>query len=218
MKPKAVIYDMDGLLVDSMIHWLKWDQKFFASRGDELTDEVVKFLSGRSLEENVVWLKEKFGWEESVEELIKMRTEATNKVYTHHCKVMPGVDDLIKEVAAHGIKQAIASASPLYRVEITRKRFGWEEHLTELVASDHVDFKGKPDPAIFLLASERLGIDPKDCVVLEDAENGVVAAKRAGMQCVAVPDSRWSHGDFSIADLVVDSLGNERVYKFLGLK
>ena len=101
--------------------------------------------------------------------------------------------------------------------KIVVDRFIFSDHIDEIVSADHVGHIGKPDPIIFLHTAEKLGIKPEHCVVFEDAENGVTAAKRAGMKCVAVLDSRWSFGDFSQADLVVDSLEDQAVYKFLDL-
>ena len=97
------------------------------------------------------------------------------------------------------------------------ERFGWQDHFDELVSPDHVGGVGKPDPRIYLHTADLLKVNPADCVVLEDAENGVVAAKKAGMKCIAVLDKRWSFGNFDMADLTVESLEDGRVYKFLKL-
>ncbi|MBI2436534.1 MAG: HAD family phosphatase [Candidatus Magasanikbacteria bacterium] len=217
MKYNAVIYDMDGLLIDSMQHWMVKDEVWFGARNIELTQDLIKFFSGRSIRENLTHLKQQYGFPETVDELVAERTSWEHEIYSVLTQEMPGATALFKKVKRSGIRQAIASGAPTTAVERTVARFGWSSYIEACVSSDHVKFVGKPDPAIFLYTAEKLGVEPENCVVFEDAENGVVAAKRAGMKCIAVPDPRWSFGDFLEADLVVDSLEDERVYKFFGV-
>ncbi|MFH1291845.1 MAG: HAD family phosphatase [bacterium] len=216
-KFKAVIYDMDGLLVDSMIHWIELDKELFSQIDFELTEDTIKYLTGRSVEEGMAWLKEKFNIDQPIDDLFVFRNKRIEELYQKKTKIMPGVVDLIRNIKKEKIKQAIASGAPLDSVKLVVGRFGWHEYFDELVSADHVNFVGKPDPRIYLYTAERLQVKPEDCLVFEDAENGVVSAKRAGMTCIAVPDKRWSFGDFSQADLVVDSLEDKKISKYLGL-
>ena len=215
-KFKAVIFDMDGLMVDSMMHWLELDQHIFEECGVKLTEDMVKYMTGKSERENINWLKIEHGIDLSGQHLNKRRG-AIEEIYNNKTQMMPGIFDLVERIYKSEYKQAIASGAPLHAVQKVVNRFGWQDHFTILVSAEDVDHVGKPDPRIFLHTAEKLGIDPKDCVVFEDAENGVVAAKRAGMMCVAVPDSRWSFGVFGEADLIVDSLEDKQIYKFLNI-
>lgn len=215
MKYKAIIYDMDGLLVDSMIHWLELDRLFFEPNGIKITEDLVRQLTGKSEKENMLLLKKEFGMEEKIDEIFLTRREHIDIIYQEKTIEMPGVSSLIKKAKEKGLKQAVASGAPEHTIKITVERFGWVDYFDELFSVEHVEHKGKPEPDIFLHTAKKLGIRPEECVVLEDAENGVVAAKRAGMACIAVPDVRWSFGDFSSADLCVESLESEEVYKFL---
>ena len=217
MKYKALIYDMDGLLIDSMLHWLKLDEVFFAKRGWKMTNDLIRIMTGKSEKENIAILKQNFGSEEEIDDMVLARRKHIDIIYQEKTMEMPGVSNLIKKAKQKGLKQAVASGAPEHTIKITVERFGWADHFDELFSVEHVEHKGKPEPDVFLHAAEKLGIRPEECVVLEDAENGVVAAKRAGMACIAVPDERWSFGDFSQADLVVDTLENIEVCKFLGL-
>ena len=207
---------MDGLMIDSMMHWLDLDEHIFEECGVKLTEDMVRHMTGKSEKENIFWLKTEHGINLSGEHLDKRRM-MVDEIYNKKTQLMPGILDLINKINKSDCKQAIASGAPLRSVQKVVERFGWQDHFTVLVSADDVDHTGKPDPRIFLHTAEKLGIDPKDCVVFEDAENGVVAAKRAGMMCVAVPDERWSYGVFDKADLIVDSLENNEVYKFLNL-
>lgn len=208
---------MDGLLVDSMLHWLELDKEWFRGRDTELTPDLIKHLTGRSVQENIVYIKEQYGFEESVEELIREREGWFQKIYQEKTRVMPGVEELFVSIKKKLIFQALASGAPMKVIDTVLDRFCWRGYFDELVSADHVNCVGKPDPGIFLYTAEKLRVKPAECVVFEDAENGVVAAKRAGMACVAVPDSRWSFGNFDEADLLVDSLENKQVYTFLGI-
>ena len=216
-KFEAVIFDMDGLLIDSMWHWIVSDTQFFGGFGIKLTDEMIKYFSGRSETESMSWAKEKFGLKETVKELLEKRKEQVDKIYTHHTALMPGVEELLKKIKAAGVKRAIASGAPIYQIKIVADRFNWHDYFSHYISPEHVGNVGKPNPAVYLHAAKVLEVDPKRCVVFEDAENGVIAAKEAGMCCVAVPDARWSPGDFSRADLVVNSLEDEKIFKFLNV-
>jgi len=113
------------------------------------------------------------------------------------------------------VRQAIATGAPKLAADKLVNRFGCQDYFEKIVSVECTGLPGKPDPGVFLHAAKVLVVEPEHCVVFEDAQNGVLAAKAAGMRCIAVPDARWSFGDFSQADLIVDSLADERVMKFL---
>jgi len=221
MKYKAVIFDMDGVLVGSMVHWLDIDRRFLSKKSinfdDELFKESIIYGSGRHENEIMVWWKEKFGLSGTIEELMRERKIGFDDVYTKRVQIMHGVQNLLDSLKETGVKIALATGAPYHHACEVIERFCWRNHFCLAVAAEHVGCIGKPDPRIYLYTAEKLGVEFKDCVVIEDAENGVVAAKLAGMTCIAVPDPRWSFGDFSKADLVVSSLEDKKVYDFLGL-
>ena len=130
---------------------------------------------------------------------------------------MPGAEAVLKKIKEKQLKLAIASGSPLYRIEKILDRFSWREYFQQLVSVEHVDDRGKPDPAVYSHTASLLQVSPSECVVIEDAQNGVEAALLAGMSCVAIPDARWSHGNLSAADVIVKSLEDEKLFKFLGI-
>lgn len=215
-KFKAVIFDMDGLLIDSMAYWLKLDKQFFAGLGLEFDNEIIRYLTGRSVIENVRYLITKFNLSQTEEEIMEKRSGRFIKVYKNECSAMPGAETLLRLLKDKGgCRQAIASGAPLDCIKIVVNRFNWQGYFEHLISADHVNQIGKPDPAIYVYAARQLGLAPGECTVFEDAENGVIAAKQAGMNCIAVVDERWSFGDFSQADLIVDSLVDDQVYKFL---
>ncbi len=208
---------MDGVLIDSELYWKEEGHHFFERRGVPFTPQLSARLSGQSMRENMRWVKEEFGFPESVEELCAERVRATDHIYTQAAGILPGVEDLLKQLHAAGCKAAIASGSFTYRIETIVDRFGWSNYFQTLASTDDVNFVGKPDPAIYLFTAKQLGVNPAECVVVEDSVNGLQAAKRAGMACIAAPNPRWSWGDFSSADLTVDTLVDRKVFDFIGL-
>lgn len=217
MKFKAVIFDMDGVLIDSEYYWIQAEMSFLGKYSVKLTKELNAEMTGKSLVESVTILKNRFNLEPSVEVLLEDKKVFSDAIYEYQAQKMPGVDELLKKVKTTGGLKAIASGSSSERIKKIVERCGWGLSFDCIVSTDHVNFVGKPDPAIYLYTAKQLNIDPKDCVVIEDSVNGVRSAKAAGMQCVAVPDPRWSWGDFSGADIEVKSLADENLFKFLGI-
>lgn len=217
MNFKAVIFDMDGVLIDSELYWNQEGNNFFVKRNIPYTMELKAQMVGHSMRENMQWVKEKFGFTESVDELCEERVRSTDHIYNQAAGILPGAEDLLKKLKIAGCKTAIASGSFLYRIETIVERFHWKPYFDKLVSTDDVNFVGKPDPAIYTYTAKALAVPPTDCVVIEDSVNGVIAAKGAGMKCVAVPNPRWSYGDFSRADAEVASLQDKKFFDFLGL-
>lgn len=217
MNYQAVIFDMDGVLIDSELYWNEEGKNFFEKRGILFTPDLKSRLVGHSMRENMEWVKQKFGFSESVEELCEERVRSTDHIYVQAAGIMPGAEELIRALRATGIKTAIASGSFSYRIGKIVERFGWQNYFDALVSTDDVEAVGKPNPRIYLHTAKELGVTPAECVVLEDSVNGVRAAKAAGMVCAGVLDERWSHGDYSEADILVPSLRSPELYRFLGL-
>ena len=117
---------------------------------------------------------------------------------------MPGAIELIRLLKEHGVKLAIASSAPLENIQLVLSGLGIDDCFDTIVWGREVT-EGKPSPQVFLLAARKLGVQPQECVVVEDAVAGVAAAKKAGMKCVAVTNT---HHEVSLreADLIVDTL------------
>ncbi len=186
MKFDAVIFDMDGLLIDIMIHWIEHDREWFAEFGEEVTPEFIKFFTGKSLKQNIEWMKNEYNLEGTIEELMARRIGITNEIYTKQSKPLPGEVPLLSTVQNIHITQAIASGSSQQRIRTIVDRFDRGAYFDMLLSTDDVGFNGKPESDVYLFTADQLGVDTSRCLVFEDAENGVVSAKAAGMQCIAV--------------------------------
>jgi len=216
-KFKVVIFDMDGVLIDDFEPWMKFDVEFLSQFGSRPDQEYITFVNGRSEEEVMEWVIEKHGLDLTVEELKESRKEKVREIYQEHAKPMKGVENLMNNIRKKGVRQALASGAKTWMVDIVVNRFSWYDFFEEIVCSDHVDYKGKPNPEIYLHTARLLRVDPSECVVIEDAENGIEAAKQAGMQCIALEEPRLGVENLDKADLVVDSLEDKKIYRYLGI-
>jgi HAD superfamily hydrolase (TIGR01509 family) len=215
MPYQAIIYDLDGTLIDSERHWEQANRIFFGKRSAEVTPEMIRYMTGRSTWEALAYFKASYGWSEEVADLRDELLAMTEDIYLRKAAAMPGASEIIAWTRGRFPKQAIASGSGTRRIETVVDRLRWRNSFDALVSSEHVGHRGKPDPAIFLFAADKLGAAPENCIVIEDSENGVAAAVAAGMRCVAVLYEN-SAGNYSRADLVVRSLVDPRLTRFLG--
>lgn len=218
MNFKAVIFDMDGVLIDDFEPWIAFDKNFWAPFNIVLDDEFLIFANGRSQEEAVGWVKEKYKLPQTLSELITLRHEHLKYIYEVEAKPMAGAEALLKKIKESGLKLALASGAKLWMVETILDRFNWRQYFEVVVSADHVEYKGKPDPEIYLHTARLLKMKPEECLVFEDAENGVAAAKQAGMKCIGYKDLRFDLPDNLLrADLIVNNLRDKRINDFLNI-
>jgi beta-phosphoglucomutase len=195
---------MDGTIVNSLsFHKLAWIETF-ARRGRNFTDDDFKWANARKNEEIIPHL---VGQNTSLEEvnLIANEKEATfRRLVKDNIKALPGAVELIKSLAEAKMQLALVSSTPEENIELITETLGIKKYFSLFINGDDVR-EGKPSPQGFLLAAKKLGVEPKNCVVMEDAVVGVRAAKRAGMYCIAVTNT-CPKEDIAEADIVVNSL------------
>ncbi len=204
----AVIFDLDGLLVDSEPAWARADELFLARRNVTYAGDLDQLLLGVGQQEALGVFRRRFGIRGSDEELIAERRGLLYQVLLADLRVMDGARELVKHLSRSGMDLAVATGGhDGERARDILRRAGLAGCFPLVVSSDEVK-RGKPHPDVFLLTAERLGVVPADCVVLEDAPNGVVAARRAGMRVIGVNSDERVREDLgrSGADAVVASL------------
>lgn len=198
--PRAVIFDMDGTLVATTeADFLAW-QKLFREHGRDLGFADYFPLLGRKSIDVVTHI---LGMEGTAAE------EAMHRKMEHFAAIaqekgidiIPHAEEFLQQMRALDIPLALATSSRKMKMQLVMEESGLDKYFSVFVTGEEVQ-KGKPDPGIFLLAANRLGVDPAQCLVLEDAANGVKAAKAAGMKCIAIT-STHSENDLSQADLVI---------------
>jgi beta-phosphoglucomutase len=202
--PAAIIFDMDGVLVDSNpFHLRKWIDLFQAHGIPYNEQELPKIILGPP---NEVIFRRYLGEDLSREQLAELSEELEanfRREIGPHARAFPGVRRFIAECHAQGIAMAVASAAIAKNVTFLVDALGLREYFRGLLAADQISHP-KPDPEIYLKTAAKLGVSPAACAVFEDSFVGIEAAKRAGMKCVAVATT-FSADDLrqTPADLIV---------------
>ncbi|WP_433968536.1 HAD family hydrolase [Tunturiibacter gelidiferens] len=199
---RAVLWDMDGTLIDSEeFHWISW-RDTMAKEGVPITHE--QFLSSFGQRNDSIiprWLGAA-STPEWVERISNAKEELyRDLIHKHGMSPLPGVFDWVRRLHEEGWLQAIASAAPRPNIEVVVESLKAAHYFQTIVSAEDVQ-KGKPDPEVYLLAASRVGASPDRSIVVEDAAAGVEAARSAGMRSIGV--SR--NGKYLAADLVVGSL------------
>ncbi len=211
---EAVIWDMDGVIADTAAYHFKAWQTVFPPRGAIFTEEDFRHHFGQRndtiIRDTIPGISA-----EELEVVVTEKETAFRREAAGRVSPLPGAIALIKTLREHGVKMAIASSAPPENINLVMGSLGIKEYFQAIVWGKEVP-EGKPSPLIFLLAAERLGVEPANCLVVEDAVAGVAAAKRAGMKCLAVTNNH-PREKLSAANLVVDSLESVTVPALAGL-
>jgi HAD superfamily hydrolase (TIGR01509 family) len=195
---KALIFDMDGLMIDSERLYFAAEKDIAEAFGKTVREETLWKMMGRKPIEGIRIFVEDLGIPASPEEVLRMRHEAMLQKMKTDLVAMPGLAHIIDRFFPEA-KLAIATGAPAEYMDITLDSLNLREKFTVLQASDEI-VNGKPDPEIYLETCKKLNLDPADCIVLEDSSNGALAGKRAGCYCVAVPNEYTDKQNFDFVD------------------
>ena len=207
MTIEAVIFDMDGLLIDSEPLWQEAEILVFEQVGINLTRELCQQTQGLRIDEVVEYWYTKHPWTN----LTKLEVEKSivNKVIELiqlKGEPLPGVEQAIALVRSKNVKIALASSSAMIIIQAALQKLGLSETFTEVYSAES-EVLGKPHPGVYLTTAKKLDIPPQSCLALEDSLNGVLAAKAARMKCIAIPEAiQQNNPKFAIADFVLQSL------------
>ncbi len=201
----GVIFDADGVLVDSEPISLEAFRRTYAELGVNVDEEDVEAAIGRTVESAVAMIQERYGVQMNVNEFWARRQRLYEELVNENgIDAFPGVQELLNELEEEGVPFALASSGRLEKIELNLLAAGLEGRFSTIISGSDVR-QGKPAPEIFLLAAQRLFIPPEKCVVIEDSSVGVEAARRAGMPCIAVTNT-FPGRVLSAATCVVSSL------------
>jgi len=205
----AVIFDMDGLLIDSEPLWWIAEIEVLRAVGVPLTEEMCWETMGTRVDEMVTHWFERYPWDgPSVPETAEAVLQAVRRLILAEGMAMPGAVELVKRLKGEGRVLAVASSSPGSLIDAVLEKLGLVGAFNSLYTAADEE-KGKPDPAVYLSAARGLGVDPGRCLVFEDSTAGIVAGKAAGMVVVAVSEE-GREVDVSMADFRVGRLLSEK--------
>src|SRR6056297_774519 len=207
-RSRAVLFDMDGVIVDSERYWhaAQPEHIFPATLAGEYPD--LDETTGMNYREIYDYLDAKYETKVSKEEFIDIFDETAREIYRERVSLLDGFHDLHDELAANGVTVSIVTSAPLAWHEIVTERF--DIAVDETLSAEDIDGDGKPAPDIYEYAAGVVDREPSDCLVIEDSKNGLKAGKNAGMAVIAYRSGPNDDTDLSAADVVVESAAELR--------
>ncbi|MFT7589429.1 MAG: HAD superfamily hydrolase (TIGR01509 family) [Limisphaerales bacterium] len=207
MRVEAIIFDMDGLLINSEPLWREAEKKVFGQLGLTLNEEELRATTGIRLDEVVRIRYAQKPWNDlSLRETEAVITEEVISGINRGIPLLPGVQQVLDQVNSSGLPCAIASSSPLSIINAAVKYFSWQTLIPIIQSAEGLEL-GKPHPEVYINAAASLKTPPNKCLAFEDSIPGVIAAKAAQMITVAVPDHEFrGHPGFGIADLTLKTI------------
>jgi HAD superfamily hydrolase (TIGR01509 family) len=203
---KAVVFDMDGVLIDSEPVWERVRRNFVATRGGQWRDDAQDRLMGMSTAEWSAYLSEDFGLRLAAPQVAELVIAAMAAEYRAHLPLLPGAAGAVRDLSARW-PLAVASSAPKSLIDAVLDASGLRPAFAAAVSSEEVA-RGKPAPDVYLEAAARLGVPPAACAAVEDSTNGLRSAAAAGLAVIAVPRPEYppAAGALDLARLVLDSL------------
>jgi len=211
---KAIIFDMDGVLIDSEPFICEAAVRMFAERGLTVKPEDFIPFVGAGENRYIGGVAEKYEFPLDIERDKARTYQIYGEIVKGRLEPLPGVHEFISRARAKGLKLAVASSADRVKIDINLREMKISADTFDVIVSGGNVVKKKPDPEIFLTAAKKLGMKPDECLVVEDAVNGVAAAKAAGMKCLGLTTSftpeelagaDWMSG--TLADAPMDQLG-----------
>ncbi len=197
---RAVVFDMDGVIVDSEAQWRALEAEFFRATVPAWREDHHEKIVGMGVEDVYEFLVREFRLTMGKSEFLRRSDEVARKVYNQRVEIAEGFIPLALGLKHKGIRTAIASSSPSRWIALVIERFSLSPLLDEIVSADDVGGRTKPRPDIYLEAAARLKIPTVECLAIEDSSIGLLAAKRAGLRTAAFRTSHNHAQDLSIAD------------------
>jgi len=220
MKFQGLIFDLDGTIIDTADIWKKATRELIESYGvkvtDEMSEELERQLCGINIQTSCTILKKEFSLNNSVENLVEEKNERACSLYRSGMKFVEGFEQFFKNVSSRNLKMGVATSSTRKALNTAKAQLNLEgffgQHIYDIACVDNI---AKPDPAIFLYAAKKIGVDPESCFAIEDSPSGVSAAKNAGMFCIGI-NTAGVPDKITHADMVIDSYDQIDLEKLIG--
>jgi len=205
---RAIIFDMDGVIADSEPHWDQIDGDLLRENGVEYAGEHKAQVLGKSFPLAIEFYKQQYSLAPPLSQLMERREIIAADYYASSIPIFPDAPEVLQSLRELDLPLGMATSSVGALARPFLKRHHLEDYFDIVVSGEEVE-RGKPHPDIYLLAAQKLGIAPQDCLVIEDSLAGVQSAKTAGMRVAAIPDARYVDvKDYeNNADFVLNNLG-----------
>jgi len=220
---KAVIFDMDGVIIDSEPLWEKTAKVYFERIGKKFPSDksFSRFIDinfrGRRQKEVIAIMKKKFKLSDDYDQIMSDRLEILFSIFDKELKLLPGVLTLIKKFRQKKIPMVVASSSPPAVINYAMKRFKLRPYFKEIISGDNVK-RSKPYPDIFIKAAKSFkNVKKEEILVVEDSYSGVLAAKNAKMKCLAIHHAYADKNYFKKADVTVDNFRGIKIKEVINL-
>jgi sugar-phosphatase len=203
----TVIFDMDGLLINSEPLWGEAMEEVFDALGVAITPELAQRTTGLRTNEVVDYWQRYFGWQgRSNEQVANDILDSVVGKIVASATLQPGAHAVLEGFKSRGVRMGLASSSPVRVIDTALNHFGLTPYFEAVHSAEH-EVWGKPHPAVYISCAGKLGAEPIHCLAFEDSINGMVAAKAARMKAVVVPESHnRSNPRYALADLQLASL------------
>jgi len=212
---KAVIFDLDGVLIDSEPLHCRADTQLLRELGADPSANYFDRFTGWT--DAAMWeaIKTDYHLTKSIDQLMKMQVPIKlNLLKEGDFKATPGIAELLEEIKTAHLPIAIASSSPKIFIEAVLEKIGIKQYFKILISGEEIE-RSKPEPDIFLKAALLLNVDPSECLVVEDSKSGTIAAKKAGMKCIGYQNFNSGNQDLSNADLIVNNIKEIDIRKMM---
>ncbi len=200
----AVLFDMDGVIVDSEDYWVELERETILPRVVPDAEVAVAEITGMNYREIYDYLESEYGTAVSREEFLEIFDETAATLYTERVSLLEGFHDLLATLRDRGVAVGLVSSSPHDWIDVVLERFDLEGKFDAVVSAEEIDGAGKPEPDVYEYAAAAIGVPVEECLAVEDSEHGVEAAARAGTTAVAYRIDAHDDPDLSVADVVVD--------------
>jgi HAD superfamily hydrolase (TIGR01509 family) len=214
---KAVVFDMDGLMFNTEDVYTLVGDELLRRRGYEFTPQLKDLMMGLPPQASFEKMIKECNLSDIWQDLAAESNSLFLSILDDHLKPMPGLLELLASLETAQTPKAIATSSCRALLDACLTRFNMHHRFSFFLTAEDVTH-GKPNPEIYLTAADRFGLSPVELLVLEDSQNGCLAAAASGAFTVAVPGEHSRSHDFSSASLIAENLSDPRLYKALGLE
>lgn len=200
---KAIIFDMEGVVIDSEPLWSQSQKLFLKKLGKTFDDDDKRLIAGKSFIEGTRILKQRYNLRGELEELMGLRENAIKHLFKSKLVFIKGFREFHSSVSSRFLT-CIATSCKDELLQITIEKLQLEQYFDHIFKVSDVGNRGKPQPDLFLYAARTLGVKPSECIVIEDSPHGIEATKRAGMYCIALTTT-FPPEKLEGADMIVSS-------------